>query len=48
MLKRLLILLILALAQFGCSIEEGGGDLQPRSADRRSQEGAGRAQAGIP
>jgi hypothetical protein len=46
MLKRTLILLILALAQTGCSIEDRGG-LQLRSFDRTGQAGTGGSQAGI-
>ena len=38
MLKRILILLILALSQTGCSIEEGGGDYNPVSLTDESRQ----------
>jgi hypothetical protein len=38
MLKRTLILLVLALTQAGCSIEEGGGAYEPVSLDTESQQ----------
>ena len=39
MLKRILILLVLALTQAGCSIEEGGGAYEPVSLTDESRQG---------
>lgn len=39
MLKRILILLVLALAQEGCSVDEGGGMYQPIALTPEGREG---------